>query len=392
MTYFDAVVIGGGVNGTAVAYYLSEKGIKVALVEKEDIASGTSGRCDGNVLIADKQRGFDTKMTYTSQLLLKELIKKIDYDFEYYQKGSIFTVESEEELEVAQEHVQGQREDGYPMRMMDKKEIHDEIPLLADDIIGGIEIACDASLNPMKLSFGLALEAKKNGCMILPYTEVKNIECNNAGKIDAVITDQQTLFTNIVVNCAGVWAPQIGKMLGVDIPIKPRQGQLLVAEKTFTPYWRKIQEFGYMMAKSQNRNYRRNIDPKLESLGIAFVFEPTLSNNFLIGSSRAFVGFDTQVSIEVMQGLAERAIRFFPVMEDIHVIRAYAGLRPYVDDHMPIISKVDEVPGFYIAAGHEGDGIGLSPLTGKLISQMVTGEETILPIDALSINRFKRIE
>jgi glycine/D-amino acid oxidase-like deaminating enzyme len=146
------------------------------------------------------------------------------------------------------------------------------------------------------------------------------------------------------------------------------------------------------MAKSQNRNYRRNIDPKLESLGIAFVFEPTLSNNFLIGSSRAFVGFDTQVSIEVMQGLAERAIRFFPVMEDIHVIRAYAGLRPYVDDHMPIISKVDEVPGFYIAAGHEGDGIGLSPLTGKLISQMVTGEETILPIDALSINRFKRIE
>jgi sarcosine oxidase subunit beta len=91
-----------------------------------------------------------------------------------------------------------------------------------------------------------------------------------------------------------------------------------------------------------------------------------------------------------MQGLAERAIRFFPVMEDIYVIRAYAGLRPYVDDHMPIISKVDEVPGFYIAAGHEGDGIGLSQITGKLISQMITGEETILPIDSLSINRFKK--
>ncbi len=79
-------------------------------------------------------------------------------------------------------------------------------------------------------------------------------------------------------------------------------------------------------------------------------------------------------------------------MKDIHVIRAYAGLRPYVEDHMPIISKVDEVPGFYIAAGHEGDGIGLSPLTGKLISQMITGEETILPIDTLSINRFKDLK
>ena len=104
-----------------------------------------------------------------------------------------------------------------------------------------------------------------------------------------------------------------------------------------------------MMVKSQKGNYRRNIDPKLENLGIAFVFEPTLSNNFLIGSSRAFVGFDTHVSIEVMQGLAERAIRFFPAIKDIHVIRAYAGLRPYVEDHMPIISKVNEVPGFYIA-------------------------------------------
>ena len=148
-------------------------------------------------------------------------------------------------------------------------------------------------------------------------------------------------------------------------------------------------EFRCIIVKLQNKKDNQNIDPKLENLGIAFVFEPTLSNNFLIGSSRAFVGFDTHVSIEVMQGLAERAIRFFPAMKDIHVIRAYAGLRPYVEDHMPIISKVDEVPSFYIAAGHEGDGIGLSPLTGKLISQMITGEETILPIDTLSINRFK---
>lgn len=104
-----------------------------------------------------------------------------------------------------------------------------------------------------------------------------------------------------------------------------------------------------MMVKSQNRNYRWNIDPKLENLGIAFVFEPTLSNNFLIGSSRGFVGFDTHVPIEIMQGLSERAIRFFPAMKDIHVIKAYAGLRPYVEDYIPIISKVDEVPGFYIA-------------------------------------------
>jgi len=390
MKSYDAVVIGGGVIGISVAYYLSKKGIKVALVEKGDVASGTSSRCDGNVLIADKQPGFDTKMTYDSQLLFKELVKEIPYDFDYTQRGSIYIIESEEEFKVAKEYVKKQVEDGYPMRMMDKSEIHDDEPYLAEDIIGGVEIGCDASVNPMALVFGLSLEAKKNGAEMFDYTYVKDIRLGKKGAVEAVETDQEMLITKCVVNCAGVWAPEIGNMVGIDIPIKPRQGQLLVAEKTFPVGKRKIVEFGYMMAKFGDENYKRNVSPELEDLGIAFVFEPTLSDNFLIGSSRAFAGFDTRVSIEVMQGLAERAVHFFPVMADIHVIRAYAGLRPYVDDHMPIISKVDEVPGFYVAAGHEGDGIGLSPLTGKLISQMITGEETIVPTDSLSINRFKR--
>jgi len=390
MKNYDAVVIGGGVIGTSVAYYLSKKGIRVALVEKGDIASGTSGQCDGNVLIADKEPGFDTKMSYTSQLLFKELVSDIPYDFDYTQRGSIYIIESEEELKVAKEYVEKQVEDGYPMRMMDKSEIHDEEPYLAEDIVGGVEIGCDLSLNPMALAFGLSLEAKRNGAVVFDYTYVKDIRLGKKGAVEAVETDREVLITKYVVNCAGVWAPEIGNMVGIDIPIKPRQGQLLVAEKTFPVGKRKIVEFGYMMAKFGDKNYRRNVSPELEDLGIAFIFEPTQANNFLIGSSRAFVGFNTHVSIEVMRGLAERAIRFFPVMKDIHIIRAYAGLRPYVDDHMPIISKVAEVPGFYIAAGHEGDGIGLSPLTGKLISQMITGEETIVPTESLSINRFKR--
>jgi len=390
MKSYDTVVIGGGVIGTSVAYYLSKKGVKVALIEKRDIASGTSGRCDGGISISDKMLGLDTKMTYTSQLLFKELVKEISYDFEYTHRGFRYIIESEEEFKVAEEYVKKQVEDGYPMRMMDKKEIHDEEPYLAEDIVGGVEVSCDLTINPMKLAFGLALEAQKNNAVLFNHTTVTGIRLDKKGKVEAVETDKGVLTTKNVVNCAGVWAPYIGKMVGVNIPITPRQGQILIAEKTFPVGKRHTSEFGYMMAKYGDENYKRNVNPELERLGIAFVFEPTLSDNFLIGSSRAFVGFNTDVSIEVMQGLAERAIRFFPVMKDIHVIRAYAGLRPYVDDHLPIISKVDEVPGFYIAAGHEGDGIGLSQLTGKLISQMITEEETILPVTTLSINRFKK--
>ena len=129
------------------------------------------------------------------------------------------------------------------MRMMDRKEIHDEIPLLADDIIGGVEISCDSALNPMKLAFGFSLEAQKNNAVVFDHTSVTGIRLDKKGTVEAVETDKGILTTKNVVNCAGVWAPYIGKMVGIDIPIIPRQGQLLVAEKTFSPYYRKIQEF-----------------------------------------------------------------------------------------------------------------------------------------------------
>jgi sarcosine oxidase subunit beta len=125
----------------------------------------------------------------------------------------------------------------------------------------------------------------------------------------------------------------------------------------------------------------------MKKYGVALVFEPTEAQNFLIGSSRRFVGMDTSCHIEVLRAMAQRAIRFFPVIKDIKVIRSYAGLRPFTPDHLPIISET-EVPGFYVAAGHEGDGIGLSLITGKLISQMICDEALEIPIEALKLSRF----
>jgi sarcosine oxidase subunit beta len=97
---------------------------------------------------------------------------------------------------------------------------------------------------------------------------------------------------------------------------------------------------------------------------------------------------DTSCQIEVLHAMAQRAIRFFPVIKDIKVIRSYAGLRPFTPDHLPIISET-EIPGFYVAAGHEGDGIGLSLITGKLISQMICDEPPAIPIEPLKLSRFR---
>ena len=88
--------------------------------------------------------------------------------------------------------------------------------------------------------------------------------------------------------------------------------------------------------------------------------------------------------------MAKRALRFFPTIRDIHVIRSYAGLRPYTPDHLPIVSLVPTVPGLYVAAGHEGDGIGLAPITGKLISEMIVGKPTSIATEPLQLDRFDK--
>ncbi len=95
----------------------------------------------------------------------------------------------------------------------------------------------------------------------------------------------------------------------------------------------------------------------------------------LLGSSRQFVGFDRTVSLEIVTAIAARALRYIPALSILPVIRSYAGLRPWSPDHIPLIGPWAEVPGLYIASGHEGAGIGLAPITGSLIADWVVGAE-----------------
>jgi sarcosine oxidase subunit beta len=383
----DVVVIGAGVVGTAIAYFLVRHNMDVILVEKGAITAGTSGKGEGDVLVSDKPPGFDSQLTKLSQDLFPEIANELDYDIGWTQRGSLLAIENEAEMEEAKKFCSQLDAEGLPVRILDKYEVHEDEPYLAPDIVGGMETDCDGSLNPMALAYGLVHGAKKLGAKVLTHHAVTDIGLDAEGCIESVVTEKEEIFTKRVVNAAGVWAPELGKLVGLDIPIRPRQGQLLVAERTFPVARRKVMEFGYMMAKFESSDYTRNVTPEMEKYGVALVFEPTEAQNFLIGSSRRFVGMDTSCHSDVLRAMAQRAMRFFPVIKDIQVIRSYAGLRPFSPDHRPIISET-EVPGFYVAAGHEGDGIGLSLITGKLISQMICDEQPAITIEPLKLSRF----
>lgn len=382
---FDVAVIGAGSIGTSCAYYNAKKGARVVLIDAGDIADSTSSRSDGNILICDKQPGFDALFAKASQDMFPKLENELEYKIEWTQKGSLYLTETEEEFEIASKFCSDMKECGIQMRMMDHQEVLDDEPYLAKDVYGGLETISDGSVYPIGLAYGFALAAERLGCVLSLHNPVTGIQ--KGEDYFMIQCKNGDILAKNIVNACGVRAPFIGKMVGLDIPIQARQGQILVSEQTFRVARRKVHEFGYMLTKFQSGSYERPVSERVKRNEVAFVFEPTASNNFLIGSSRSFVGEDIRSEIDVMQALAERAIRFFPVIADIKVIRAYSGLRPFTPDHMPIISDTP-VKGFYIAAGHEGDGIGLSPITGTCMADMIAGDKTFMDLSLLSFQRF----
>ncbi|WP_025785904.1 FAD-binding oxidoreductase [Sporosarcina sp. D27] len=385
MIHRDVVVIGGGIMGASIAYYGSKAGLDITVLEKKELASGTSSRCDGNILAIDKDPGFDSQMSLKSQMLVHELDKELEVSFEYRNPGSILVCENDAEMEAANQWVTKQQEVGLEFKMLDREDLRNESKYFADDLFGGLECKTDSTVNPYMMTYSMFHSAEKHGAKIHTNTEVKNVSKNETGQF-VIETNNGTYTAKKVVNAGGVWAPRLGAMMGLDIPILPRKGQLIVASRQQPVGLRKVMEFGYLISKFGGE---RIVDADMEKYGVALVFEPTESQNFLIGSSREFGGFDTRVNHEVSKLIAKRAIRFYPKIADMTVIRTYAGLRPWTEDHLPIISRVEHIPGYFIAAGHEGDGISLAAVTGKLIEEMLNDKETCIPIEPLQLSRFK---
>ena len=382
----EVAIIGGGIIGCATAYYLAKSGVDCVLIEKDDIASGTSSRCDGNVTIVDKDPGFDSLMSLKSQELTVDLTNELDLAFEYRALGSLLVCENDVEMQAAKEWVDIQNAAGLKFNLLDRADLRQESPYFADDIPGGLECETDSLINPYLFCYSLIEKAKQYGLRVHTQAEVTGMTKKEDFTIE---TTNGTFTAKKVVNAAGVWAPFIGKMLEIDIPITPRKGHIIVGARQKPVMMRNVMEFGYLMNKFGRD---RIVDERTEKHGVALVLEPTESQNFLLGSSRQFVGYDGRIDINVVETMARRAIRFYPKMEDFTMIRAYTGFRPWTADHLPIVSAVDHIPGYFIAAGHEGDGISLATVTGKLVEELIRGEsQTIIPADPLRFDRFSKM-
>ncbi|MGB7874173.1 MAG: FAD-binding oxidoreductase [Anaerolineales bacterium] len=364
MNTADVVIIGGGIIGASCAYFLSEKNLDVHLLERHFPASGTSRACDGLVLLWDKTPGAELALAKKSLNLWVQLNESLEADFGFERAGTILLAEEDAHLQAGQEKAEMIRRDGQRAEVLDSHTLRGLEPELAPDLAGGILFPDDLQIDPRRATLALLAASQENGLTLHTGTEVLEIKHAQSGdqSIFTIVTPGSEISTPIVICAAGVWSNGIAQMVGLELPIKPRKGHILVTART--P--------GFIHHPLLEGAYVSTVQSAADDLQVALVAEMTGTGTMLLGSSRQFAGDDRSVSIDVIQAIARRAGRFLPGLENIQVIRSYAGLRPWSPDHLPLIGPVQNIPGFYLATGHEGAGIGLAPVTGKLISDWVS--------------------
>jgi sarcosine oxidase subunit beta len=375
----DVIIIGAGVIGASIAYHLTKENIQAVVLDKKEIATGSSSACEGLLLLQSKKPGIHLDMALDSIRRFPALVQELGHPIEYENKGGLVVIESEDELAAMQLFVEKQKKHDVDVSLLSREQAREKEPALSENIIGATFSPLDSQVNPMLLTRGFLHAAQKAGATVFTNTEVRGIELNQ-GRVTAVDTDRGKIETSIVINAAGAFAAGIGEMLNLTIPIKPRRGQILVTEAVPPILKRCILSAMYIAAK---------FNPKVaEAGGVGFAVEQTANGNILIGSTREFVGFDKSTTYEGIHSIASNILRVIPELENLHIIRAFAGLRPYTPDGLPILGKVESIDGFIMAAGHEGDGITLAPITGEMIAKLVATGAASFPFDAFRLERF----
>ncbi|WP_457553613.1 NAD(P)/FAD-dependent oxidoreductase [Desulfobacula sp.] len=373
------VIIGGGVIGTSIAYHLARLKARVTLIEGKNLASGSSGACDGMIFLQSKKPGIHLSLAMESLKRFNALQKELPFEIEFKKTGGLVIIETETEYQAMEKYVKKQQAIGLDVQLLDKTQTHKKEPLLSTSIIGSTFSPLDAQVNPINLTLGFAMAAQKNHTKIMTGTKVHEILIKN-NKVTGVATNKGNISADLVVNAAGSMAGLISQMVGIHMPIKPRRGQIVVTHAGKTILNHCLISAKYIAAK---------YDPALaDKSGQGISMEQTDNGNLLLGSTREFSGFNKENTLSGIRGIIRQAATVLPALENFQVIRTFAGLRPFTPDGLPILGPVKSLEGFIMAAGHEGDGIALSPITGDLMSQMLLGKKPDICLDPFSPDRF----
>ncbi len=368
----DVIVIGGGVIGCATAYYLTKKGCSVLVLEGSDhIGNGGSSRNGGGV----RQSGRDPRelplAMYGIKNLWPTLSEELEVDCEYHQDGNLRLGKTPKHLEILQGLTDRAVACGLDVKMIDGDEVRRINPYLSNEVIGASWCPTDGHANPLTTTLGYYKTARKLGAHFI--TGEKVVELRKVrGILKQVVTANGNIYeADTIVLAAGLASRAIAGTIGIDIPMQSALLEALVTEA----------------------------EPKMfdQMLGTAeadFYGHQTKHGSFVFGGSSGLEGFNKDNGTPICSSITASCIcrgimKYFPILEDAKIVRTWAGWMDLCADKVPVISKVEEVPGLVLACGFSGHGFGIAPAVGEQLARLIVDGTTDVDLTPLRYDRFK---
>jgi glycine/D-amino acid oxidase-like deaminating enzyme len=346
----EVLVIGAGAVGCSIAYWLAKRGKAVTLVDKKGPGTGTSVANFGLVWSSSKEPYTYMELNLRSSLMWPRMIEELGEDVEY-RRGGLRIARNEKEYVKLEALIERQRSSSlFKGRMLSRQEVFEMEPGITREIAGALYCPDDGDSNSIKWTYALIRGCRRLGVEIMRDTEVTGFDLGEDNRVTGVFTNQGRVQSEYVVNAAGVWAAQVAEMVGVTIGLFPERGEILISEAA----------------------------PKVLSIAEANVRQ-SVDGNFYMGVTNEDVGYNWSNTVEAAVQIATNAANTVPAIRNLSIIRQFSGLRPMPRDGLPFIGPIPHVPGYYIAVGHSGNT--LSPIHGKIISELIVDGHTDIPID-----------
>jgi len=379
MTTAGVIIIGAGVIGTSIAFHLAKRGCNnVIVLEKNYIGSGSTEKCAGGIRQQFSLEE-DIRLSMESVEFFSRFESETGHPADFRQNGYLMLATTDDDMKTLRQNVKTQRNLGLAVDILSTSEILEMIPQLRPDaILGGSFCQSDGYADPYSVVNGFASAARKRGVTIREDTEVIGITVKKDGTKE-VTTTAGKYISPMIVNAAGPHAGLIGKMIGLDIPVRPAKRHIFITgpmdrtEFIESHIWNRFP----MIVDFHSGLWLRREGPSL-IFGRRNPEEPE--------------SFNTSIDWDYFTNVVGPEICYrFPVFENINIMRAQAGLHSDTADNMAILGTVPGIEGVYLACGFSGHGFMHSPAVGRIMAELILyGKTSFQDIQLFNLERFEK--